>query len=54
MDVPAAPVTGDTPFPDVARILSGEHLGPVPVVDNEGQVTGVASGADLLPKAGVP
>lgn len=54
MDVPAVPVTGDTPFPDVARTLSREHLGSVPVVDSEGQVTGVVSGADLLPKAGVP
>ncbi len=53
MDVPAASVPGDMPFLDIARTLSREHLGSVPVVDAEDRVMGVVSESDLLAKAAV-
>lgn len=53
MNVPAVSVVGDTPFLDVARVLSSEHLSSVPVVDGEDHVIGVVSESDLLAKAAV-
>ncbi|MEV0493063.1 CBS domain-containing protein [Streptomyces atratus] len=53
MDVPAASVRGDMPFLDIARSLSREHVGSLPVVDGEGRVMGVVSESDLLAKAAV-
>ncbi|MGW5213434.1 CBS domain-containing protein [Streptomyces sp. NPDC004051] len=53
MNVPAVSVAGDTPFLDVARTLSSEHLSSVPVVDREDHVIGVVSESDLLAKAAV-
>jgi CBS domain-containing protein len=51
MSVPALSVSGETPFLEVAHILSREHLGAVPVVDAEDRVTGVVSESDLLARA---
>ncbi|MDF3293605.1 CBS domain-containing protein [Streptomyces silvisoli] len=53
MDVSAVPVPGDMPFLDIARTLSREHLGSVPVVDAEDRAVGVVSESDLLSKAAV-
>ncbi|WP_326648136.1 MULTISPECIES: CBS domain-containing protein [unclassified Streptomyces] len=53
MDVPAASVRGDLPFMEIARMLSREHFGSVPVVDAEDRVMGVVSESDLLAKAAI-
>lgn len=53
MAVPAASVRGDLPFAEIARALSREHIGSMPVVDAEGRVIGVVSESDLLAKAAV-
>lgn len=53
MSVPAVSVSGDTPFLDIARTLSREHLSALPVVDSEDRVLGVVSESDLLAKAAV-
>ncbi|WP_328404261.1 CBS domain-containing protein [Streptomyces sp. NBC_00390] len=53
MDVPGASVRGDVPFVDVARHLTREHVGCLPVVDAERHVLGVVSESDLLAKAAV-
>jgi CBS domain-containing protein len=51
MSVPAVSVPGETPFLEIVRTLSREHLGAVPVVDADGRVIGVVSESDLLAKA---
>ncbi|WP_328982905.1 CBS domain-containing protein [Streptomyces mirabilis] len=51
MSVPAVSVPGETPFLEIVRILSREHLGAVPVVDADDRVIGVVSESDLLAKA---
>ncbi|MFD7445660.1 CBS domain-containing protein [Streptomyces sp. NPDC059909] len=53
MDVPAASLRGDAPFLDIARSLTREHVGALPVVDAEDHVLGVVSESDLLAKAAV-
>ncbi|MFE7039880.1 CBS domain-containing protein [Streptomyces atratus] len=53
MDVPAASVHGDMPFMDIARSLTREHVGSLPVVDADDRVMGVVSESDLLAKAAV-
>ncbi|WP_405682273.1 CBS domain-containing protein [Streptomyces sp. NBC_00057] len=53
MDVPAASVHGDMPFLDIARSLTREHVGSLPVVDADDRVMGVVSESDLLAKAAV-
>lgn len=53
MDIPAASVRGDMPFLDIARSLTREHLGSLPVVDADDRVMGVVSESDLLAKAAV-
>ncbi|MFJ7199165.1 MULTISPECIES: CBS domain-containing protein [unclassified Streptomyces] len=53
MDVPAASVHGDMPFLDIARSLTREHAGSLPVVDADDRVMGVVSESDLLAKAAV-
>lgn len=53
MDVPAASVHGDMPFLDIARSLTREHVGSLPVVDDDDRVMGVVSVSDLLAKAAV-
>ncbi|WP_327426454.1 CBS domain-containing protein [Streptomyces sp. NBC_01236] len=53
MSVPAVSVPGETPFLEIVRTLSREHLGAVPVVDADDQVMGVVSESDLLAKAAV-
>ncbi|MCX4510672.1 CBS domain-containing protein [Streptomyces sp. NBC_01619] len=53
MDVPAASVRGDLPFLDIARALTREHIGCLPVVDTDDRVLGVVSESDLLAKAAV-
>jgi CBS domain-containing protein len=53
MRVPAASVTGDTPFLDVAHILAREQASALPVVDSDDHVIGVVSESDLLAKAAV-
>ncbi|WP_438309504.1 CBS domain-containing protein [Streptomyces sp. HUAS TT3] len=53
MDTPAPSVRGDAPFAEVARELSRERVGSLPVLDAEGQVMGVISEADLLARAAV-
>ncbi|MFD8006178.1 CBS domain-containing protein [Streptomyces mirabilis] len=51
MSMPAVSVPGETPFLEIVRTLSREHLGAVPVVDADHQVIGVVSESDLLAKA---
>jgi CBS domain-containing protein len=53
MAVPAASVRGDLSFAEIARALSREHVGSMPVVDAEDRVIGVISQSDLLAKAAV-
>ncbi|UUN25607.1 CBS domain-containing protein [Streptomyces sp. FIT100] len=53
MDVPAPSVRADVPFMDIARSLTREHVGALPVVDAEDRVLGVVSESDLLAKAAV-
>ncbi|WP_240677832.1 CBS domain-containing protein [Actinacidiphila soli] len=53
MSVPAVSVPDDTPFLEIVRTLSREHLSAVPVVDADDQVIGVVSESDLLAKAAV-
>lgn len=53
MDIPAASVRGDMPFLDIARSLTCEHVGSLPVVDADDRVMGVVSESDLLAKAAV-
>ncbi|WP_406499891.1 CBS domain-containing protein [Streptomyces sp. NBC_00846] len=53
MDAPAASVHGDMPFLDIARSLTREHVGSLPVVDADDRVMGVVSESDLLAKAAV-
>lgn len=53
MDIPAASVRGDMPFLDIARSLTREHVGSLPVVDADDRVMGVVSESDLLAKAAV-
>lgn len=53
MDTAAPSVRGDTPFTEVARALSREHAGALPVLDPQDQVIGVVSEADLLVRAAV-
>lgn len=52
MSTDVATVRADTPFKDVVRALVGRDVSAVPVVDREGHVLGVVSGADLLVKQG--
>lgn len=47
-------VREDTPFQEIARVLTGHHISAVPVLDAGGRVTGVVSEADLLPKGAGP
>ncbi|MDI3406855.1 CBS domain-containing protein [Streptomyces cavernicola] len=53
MDLPTASVRGNLPFLDVARLLTREHTGCLPVVDPEDHVLGVVSESDLLAKAAI-
>ncbi|MFF9077114.1 CBS domain-containing protein [Streptomyces sp. NPDC014646] len=53
MGAPAASVHGDMPFLDIARSLTREHVGSLPVVDADDRVMGVVSESDLLAKAAV-
>ncbi|WP_405833402.1 MULTISPECIES: CBS domain-containing protein [unclassified Streptomyces] len=53
MDTAAPSVRGTTPFTEVARALSREHTGSLPVLDPQEQVIGVVSEADLLVRAAV-
>ncbi|MFF1650455.1 CBS domain-containing protein [Streptomyces sp. NPDC058240] len=53
MDVSAASVHGDMSFMDIARSLTREHVGSLPVVDADDRVMGVVSESDLLAKAAV-
>ncbi|TXS78962.1 CBS domain-containing protein [Streptomyces sp. me109] len=50
MDVPAASLREDMPYRDIARSLTREHAGALPVVDAEDHVVGVVSESDLLAK----
>jgi CBS domain-containing protein len=53
MSVPAVCVPGDTPFLEIVRTLSREHLSAVPVVGADDRVIGVVSESDLLARAAV-
>ncbi|WP_406385892.1 CBS domain-containing protein [Streptomyces sp. NBC_01618] len=53
MDAPVASVHGDMAFLDIARSLTREHVGSLPVVDADDRVMGVVSESDLLAKAAV-
>ncbi|MGV9759715.1 CBS domain-containing protein [Streptomyces tricolor] len=50
MDVPATSVRDDLSYRDIARLLAGERVGALPVVDAEDRVVGVVSECDLLAK----
>jgi CBS domain-containing protein len=52
MSTDVATVREGTPFKDVARLLTQRDVSAVPVVDSDGHVLGVVSGADLLIKQG--
>ena len=45
-----ATVTEGTPFKEIAVIMAGRGVSALPVLDARGQVTGIVSEADLLPK----
>src|SRR5262245_66076897 len=47
-------VDGDTPYKQIAEILTERKISGVPVVDSEGHVLGVVSEADLLAKTEYP
>ncbi|WDO10500.1 CBS domain-containing protein [Streptomyces murinus] len=50
MDVPAAHISADLPYRDIARVLAREQAGALPVVDAQDHVVGVVSESDLLAK----
>lgn len=43
-------VTAETPYKEIARLLTGRGISAVPVVDDEGRTVGVVSEADLMAK----
>ncbi|WP_042365662.1 CBS domain-containing protein [Streptacidiphilus neutrinimicus] len=43
-------VQADTPFKEIAEILTGEEISAVPVLDGSGRLIGLVSEADLLRK----
>lgn len=45
-------VRADAPFKTVARLMSGNTVSALPVLDEHGRLIGVVSEADLLPKEG--
>ena len=45
-----ATVTEGTPFKEIAMMMAGRGVSALPVLDDRGQVTGIVSEADLLPK----
>jgi CBS domain-containing protein len=47
-------VTADTPYKQIVKSLQRHRVSAVPVVDDEDQVVGVVSEADLLPKLEAP
>ena len=51
MTTPVVTATGATPFRDLAALLYAGDIGAVPVVAPTGQVLGVVSRPDLIPKA---
>jgi CBS domain-containing protein len=50
MNTPLITVTTATPFKDVVALLDAHHISAVPVLDQRGQLAGLVSQADLLPK----
>ncbi|MEY9835675.1 CBS domain-containing protein [Streptacidiphilus sp. EB103A] len=50
MTTDAVTVTRQTPFKDVAEVLSRRRISAVPVVDGNGLIVGIVSQGDLLPK----
>jgi CBS domain-containing protein len=48
MTTEAHTVQVDTPLEEVAQLLAAHHISGVPVVENNGQVIGMLSEADLL------
>jgi CBS domain-containing protein len=50
MSSPAIVVPVGAPFKEVVETLQGQHIGALPVVDEEGRVAGVVSEGDLMLK----
>ena len=50
MTTDAVTVTRQTPFKDLAELLSRRRISAVPVVDAHGLIVGIVSQGDLLPK----
>ena len=47
------PISPDTDFKTIVRVMEGGRFGALPVVAGDGRVIGVVSEADLLPKEGL-
>lgn len=54
MTTPVVTATGGMPFRDVVALLHARDIGAVPVIEPAGQVLGVVSRSDLIPKAARP
>jgi CBS-domain-containing membrane protein len=50
MTADVACATGDTPFKELATMMAARRISALPVLDEDGQVAGVVSETDLLPK----
>jgi CBS domain-containing protein len=48
MTTPVISVTRDIPLSEIARILSSERIGGVPVIDREQHVVGMVSELDIM------
>jgi CBS domain-containing protein len=46
--------SADTPFKELAALMARRGVSALPVLDASGQLAGVVSEADLLPKQGIP
>jgi len=50
MATDVATVAEDTPFKEIATVMAARQISALPVLDRQGQVAGVVSEADLIPK----
>jgi CBS-domain-containing membrane protein len=54
MSRPVHHVSVDTPVEDVAKVMAGQGISGVPVLDNTGRVAGIISERDFLSRMGPP
>ena len=50
MSAPVVTIRPETPVRDAVRMMLDRHISGLPVVDDEGRLTGIITEADLLPK----